>query len=98
MADCNATATRISLAGVQRPCGVQDVERLHKTLGIEMNLRELIGKAVVNGKLTKAQASSLLRHRKHHTEGHMLFMIKLMIEKHMTFSAAHQAAMKQVGK
>ena len=98
MADCNATATRISLAGVQRPRGVKDVERLHKTLGIEMNLRELIGKAVVNGKLTKAQASSLLRHRKHHTEGHMLFMIKLMIEKHMTFSAAHQAAMKQVGK
>ena len=74
------------------------MERLHKTLGIEMNLRELIGKAVVNGKLTKAQASSLLRHRKHHTEGHMLFMMKLMIEKHMTFSAAHEAAMKQVGK
>ena len=98
MADGDAAAAWIPLAGVQRASGLKDVERLHKTLGIEMNLRELIGKAVVNGKLTKAQASSLLRHRKHHTEGHMLFMIKLMIEKHMTFSAAHEAAMKQVGK
>ena len=64
-----------------------------------MKFQELVGKAVVNGKLTKAQASSLLMHRKQgHTEGHMLFMMKLMIEKHMTFSAAHEAAMKQVGK
>ncbi len=61
-------------------------------------LRELIGRAVVNGKLTKTQASSLLRHRKHHSEGHMLFMIRLMIEKHMTFADAHSAAMKQVGR
>ena len=61
-------------------------------------LRSLIGQAVVNGKLTKAQASNLLRHRKQHTEGHMLLMIRLMIEKHMTFSAAHEAAMKQVGR
>ena len=67
--------------------------------GIEMkSLAEIIGQAVVNKKLTKAQASSLLRHRKHHTEGHMLLMMKLMIEKHMTFSDAHRAAMKQVGK
>ncbi len=63
-----------------------------------MNLRELIGRAVVNGKLTKAQASSLLRHRKHHSEGHMLFMIRLMIEKQMTFANAQSDAMKQVGK
>ena len=62
------------------------------------DLRALIGQAVRNGKLTKVQASSLLRHRKQHTEGHMLFMIRLMIEKHMTFSAAHAAAMQQVGK
>ena len=33
-----------------------------------------------------------------HTEGHMLLMMKLMIEKHMTFSAAHEVAMKQVGR
>ena len=72
---------------------------VHETIDIKMkNLREIIGQAVVNGKLTKAQASSLLRHRKFHTEGHMLLMIRLMIEKHMTFSAAHEVAMKQVGK
>ena len=72
---------------------------LHKKTDIEMEtLAEMIGQAVVRGKLTKAQASSLLRHRMHHTEGHMLLMIRLMIEKHMTFSAAHEAAMKQVGK
>ena len=96
MADCYSAAAWVSLACLQCSRGIQDVERLHKTLGIEM--REIIGNAIVNGKLTKAQASSLLRHRKHHTEGHMLLMIRLMIEKHMTFSAAHQAAMKQVGK
>ena len=62
------------------------------------DLRALIGQAVLNGKLTKVQASSLLRHRKQHTEGHMLLMIRLMIEKQMTFSAAHQVAMRQVGK
>ena len=66
--------------------------------GIEMNLRELIGKAVVNVKLTTTQASSLLRRRKHHTEGHMLLVIRLMIEKHMTFADAHKEAMRQVGK
>ncbi len=61
-------------------------------------MRELIGKAVTNGKLTKAQASSRLRHRRHHTEGHMLFMIKIMIEHHYSFQDAHAAAMKAVGK
>ena len=99
MADRNATATWIPLAGVQRPCGVKDVERLHKKTYLEMKtLREIIGQAVVHGKLTRAQGSSLLRHRRLHTEGHMLFMIRLMVEKHMTFSAAHEAAMRQVGK
>ena len=62
------------------------------------SLVELIGQAVTRKQLTKAQGSSLLRHRQHHTEGHMLFMMKLMIEKHMTFSNAHKEAMKQVGK
>ncbi len=62
------------------------------------NLRDIIGQAVVNRKLTKAQASSLLRHRKFHTEGHMLFMIRLMFEKTYDLSAAQEVAMKQVGK
>ena len=34
----------------------------------------------------------------HHSEGHMRFMMKLTIEKHMTFAEAHKAAMRQVGK
>ena len=98
MADCYSAAPWVSVACLQCSRGVQDVERLHKKTDIEMKFQELVGKAVVNGKLTKAQASSLLRHRKHHSEGHSLFMLKLMIEKHRTFSAAHEAAMKQVGK
>ena len=98
MANRYSAAPWVSVACLQCSRGVEDVERLHKKTDIEMKFQELVGKAVVNGKLTKAQASSLLRHRKHHTEGHMLFMMKLMIEKHMTFSAAHEAAMKQVGK
>ena len=61
-------------------------------------MQQLIGRAVTHKQLTKAQGSSLLRHRTHHTEGHMLLMIKLMIEKHMTFSDAHKVAMRQVGK
>ena len=98
MADCYSAAPWVSVACLQCSRGVEDVERLHKKTDIEMKFQELVGKAVVNGKLTKAQASSLLRHRKHHSEGHSLLMLKLMIEKHMTFAAAHEAAMKQVGK
>jgi len=41
---------------------------------------ELIGKAVKNKKLTKAQGATLIRHRKHHSEGHTLLMMRKMIE------------------
>ena len=58
----------------------------------------LIGKAVVNKKLTKAQGASLMRHRRHHSEGHMRFMFRLMVEKHMSFKDAHARAMKAVGR
>ena len=51
-----------------------------------MTIRELIGKAVTNKKLTKAQATTLLRHQKHHTEGHMLSMIE-PVERGELFSA-----------
>ena len=61
-------------------------------------LSALIGQAVLRKQLTKAQGSSLLRHRTHHSEGHMLFMIKLMIEKHLTFGEAHARAQKAVGR
>ena len=61
-------------------------------------IRELIGKAVTNKKLTRAQGTTLIRHRKHHSEGHMLFMMRMMIKKHMSCKDAHEYAMKQVGK
>ena len=61
------------------------------------SMSELIGQAVTRKQLTKAQGSSLLRHRTHHSQGH-LFMFRLMVEKHMTFAEAHKAAMRQVGK
>ena len=40
----------------------------------------------------------LLRHKRQHTEGHLLFMLRLMIEKHLTFAEAHQMALNQVGR
>ena len=61
-------------------------------------MRERIGRALVNKLLTKLQAQALLRHAKHHSEGHMLFMIKLMVEKHLTFQEAHDRAMRAVGR
>ena len=64
----------------------------------KMTVAELIKKAVINKQITKAQANALLRHKGHHSEGHMLFMLKSMIDKHLTFSEAHQRAMKAVGK
>ena len=45
-----------------------------------------------------ALEQALLRHAKHHSEGHMLFMIKLMIEKHLSFQEAHDRAMRAVGR
>ncbi len=63
-----------------------------------MTIPDLIGKALRNGKLTKTQAASLLRHRHRHSEGHMLLMMKLMIEKRLSFAAAHQKAIQIVGK
>ena len=61
-------------------------------------LVELIGRAVTNKVITRSQGAALLRHRKHHTEGHMLMMIRLMSSKHMSFKDAHEHAMKHVGK
>ena len=59
---------------------------------------ELIGKAVTNKVITRSQGAALLRHRKHHTEGHMLLMVRLMADKHMSFKDAHEYAMKHVGR
>ena len=61
-------------------------------------IRELMGKAAINKELTRPQATALLRHQKLHTEGHMLYMMRMMIEQHLSFKDAHERAMKQVGK
>ena len=61
-------------------------------------LAELIGKAVINKVITRSQGTALLRHRKHHTEGHMLMMMRLMADKHMSFKDAHEHAMTAVGR
>ena len=66
----------------------------------------LIKKAVVNKQITKPQGNAMLRHKKQrgarggplHSEGHLLFMLKLMIEKHLTFKEAHQRAQAAVGR
>ena len=59
---------------------------------------ELIGKAVTNKQITRSQGAALLRHRRHHTEGHLLLMLRVMYDKHMSFKDAHEYAMKHVGK
>ncbi len=61
-------------------------------------MRDRVGQALTNKLLTKPQAQALLRHAKHHTEGHMLFMIKNMIDKHLTFQEAHHRALIAVGR
>ena len=62
------------------------------------SVAELVGNAVRLRQITKAQANALLRHRKHHTEGHMVHMIHLMTTKHFSFKEAHERTMKAVGK
>ena len=62
------------------------------------SVAELVGNAVRLRQITKAQANALLRHAKHHSEGHLLMMLKLMADKHLTFQEAHTRAQKAVGK
>ena len=52
------------------------------------SVAELVGNAVRLRQITKAQANALLRHRKHHSEGHMLHMLQLMAIKHLSFKEA----------
>ena len=61
-------------------------------------MRELITKALKNKVITRPQANALLRHAKHHSEGHMLMMLKLMADKLLTFEEAHARAMKAGGR
>ena len=48
-------------------------------------------------KLTKSQTDTLKKHSVHHTKKHMSFMRSEM-KKGNTFTKAHTAAMKKVGK
>tara|TARA_R100001163_G_C4916132_1_gene98334 strand:+ start:145 stop:306 length:162 start_codon:yes stop_codon:yes gene_type:complete len=48
-------------------------------------------------KLTKRQTNALARHRRHHTKKHMAYM-RSQMKKGKTFTQAHKAAMKKVGK
>jgi len=48
-------------------------------------------------KITKREESALKAHSKHHTKKHMQFMRRL-IKEGKTFTAAHNQAMKKVGK
>ena len=63
-----------------------------KGVGYSGNIQELIDKGA------RHNFNHLMRHRKHHSEGHMLLMMRMMIEKNMSFKDAHEYAMKQVGK
>jgi len=47
--------------------------------------------------LTKRQQTAMKRHGEHHTAKHMKDMLKRM-KKGATFTAAHKASMKAVGK
>ena len=72
--------------------------KMPSKIGYSGSVADLIRIAVTNKQLTRAQANALLRHKSHHSEGHMLFMLKSMIDKHLTFGEAHERAMKAVGK
>ena len=49
------------------------------------------------GKLTKSQEETMKKHSVHHSAKHMRMMRKMMMDG-MSFSQAHKAAMKKVGK
>ena len=48
-------------------------------------------------KLTKRQIATLAKHREHHTKKHMDYM-KTRMRNGRTYTAAHKAAMKKVGR
>ena len=54
-------------------------------------------KGVDVSKLTKRQQDAMKKHSKHHTRKHMAEMRRRM-KAGSTFTAAHKAAMKKVGK
>ena len=61
------------------------------------SIRKLAGDIDVAKKLTKRQTNALRRHSRHHTKKHMKFM-RAQMRKGKTFTQAHKAAMKRVGR
>jgi hypothetical protein len=74
-----------------------------QTLGLYESIKNVEGGIVVarkrkaTKKLTKRQQATLRRHSRHHTKKHMAFM-RSQMRKGRTFTAAHKAAMRRVGK
>tara|TARA_R100001443_G_scaffold102606_1_gene110831 strand:- start:8216 stop:8389 length:174 start_codon:yes stop_codon:yes gene_type:complete len=54
-------------------------------------------KRTTRKKLTKRQQATLRRHSKHHTKKHMAFM-RTQMRKGKTFTQAHKAAQRKVGR
>ena len=70
-------------------------------LGLYESIRKEAGDIVVarktTKKLTKRQQATLRKHSSHHTKKHMAFM-RAQMRKGKSFTAAHKAAMRKVGK
>ena len=70
-------------------------------LGLYESIRKEVGDIVVarktTKKLTKRQQATLRKHSSHHTKKHMAFMTAQM-RKGKSFTAAHKAAMRKVGR
>ena len=54
-------------------------------------------KGIDISKFTKRQITAMKKHAKHHTVKHMKSMVNMM-KRGKTFTVAHKAAMKKVGK
>ena len=70
-------------------------------LGLYESIRKEVGDIVVarktTKKLTKRQQATLRKHSSHHTKKHMAFM-RAQMRKGKSFTAAHKAAMRIVGR
>ena len=70
-------------------------------LGLYESIRKEVGDIVVARKtakkLTKRQQATLRKHSSHHTKKHMAFM-RAQMRKGKSFTAAHKAAMRKVGR
>ena len=63
---------------------------------MDAQTEKLIRQAVVLRQITRSDADALFRH-KGHSKRHLLYMLKLLVEK-KSFSEAHHLTMRIVGK